>query len=114
MAKQSFILPFLLFIDWIIFISQVYPGTNLLLCIIYIKIPYSAFLLSGLSVQRIISELKKITSPVEEKLVNVIYKIYFRILFPHTYTGEFSTDKDFRELLIQHRLKIEREISLHL
>ena len=85
------------FIAWFIFISQVYPGTNLLLCIIYIKIPYSMFLLSGLSVQRIISELKKITNPVEEKLVSVIYKIYFsiffqkkyfRILFPHTYTGD--------------------------
>ncbi|WVZ74591.1 hypothetical protein U9M48_022755 [Paspalum notatum var. saurae] len=35
---------------------------------VYIKIPYSVFLLSGLSVQRIISELKKVTNPVEEKL----------------------------------------------
>jgi hypothetical protein len=59
---------------------------------IYIKIPYLMLLLSGLSVQRIISELKKITNPVEEKLVSVIFilefsfeKNYFRILFPHTY-----------------------------
>jgi len=63
------------FIAWCIFISQAYRGTNLLLRIIYIKIPYSVFLLSGLSVQKIMSELKNITNPVEEKLVSVIYNI---------------------------------------
>ena len=111
MTKQLFVLPFLFFIAWVIFISQVYPGTNLLLCIIYIKIPYSMFLLSGLSVQRIISELKKVTNPVEGKLVSVIYKIYFRNLFPHTYIGECHwTVGPFDT--IQFENKKEREIYI--
>jgi hypothetical protein len=71
------------------------------------------FLLSGLSVQRIISELKKITNPVEEKLVSVIYKIYFRNLFPHTYIGEcYWTVGPFDTIQFENKKK-GKYISLH-
>jgi len=43
--------------------TQIYSGIT----VYYNDIPYSIFLLSGLPVQRIVSELKKITNPVEEK-----------------------------------------------
>ena len=55
------------------FMTQIYPGIT----VYYNDIPYSIFLLSGLPVQRIISELKKITNPVEEKSVSFVHIFLF-------------------------------------
>ena len=61
--------------------SQIYPGITvyyvLFISIICNDIPYSMFLFSGLPVQRIISELKKITNHVEEKSVSFVHIFLF-------------------------------------
>ena len=61
--------------------SQIYPGITvyyvLFISIIYNDIPYSMFLFSGLPVQRIISELKKVTNHVEEKSVSFVHIFLF-------------------------------------
>lgn len=61
------------------------------------SIPYSMFLLSGLPVQRIISELKKITNHVEEKPVSFLYIFLF---------GSFNV-RNCRDLSSWHIIEIK-------